>query len=154
MAKRRRTKSYPVGFGKPPRQSQFKPGQSGNPRGRPKGSKNLSSVIRKVLGRRVNVKHNGAEKTMPTLEALLNLMASRALSGDPKLIHLLLRHATMADGEAAERAADEPTLRPEDELVMANIVKRIRQADEPLAAPIDDPKAPAADESDETEEKK
>ena len=41
--------AYAVGYGKPPRHSRFEPGQSGNPRGRPPGSKNLSSLLKKAL---------------------------------------------------------------------------------------------------------
>ena len=42
------TANYPVGYGKPPLQSRFKAGTSGNARGRPKGSKNLKTLVKEA----------------------------------------------------------------------------------------------------------
>ena len=39
-----------VGYRRPPRHSRFQPGQSGNPRGRPRGVKSLSVIVRKIVG--------------------------------------------------------------------------------------------------------
>ena len=46
---------YEVGYGKPPRHSQFVKGQSGNPRGRPAGAKNLKTLLNKALNELVIV---------------------------------------------------------------------------------------------------
>jgi hypothetical protein len=40
---------YSVGYGRPPKHTRFKPGRSGNPKGRPRGSRNLSTEMQKVL---------------------------------------------------------------------------------------------------------
>ncbi|MGY3477315.1 DUF5681 domain-containing protein [Bradyrhizobium ottawaense] len=42
-----------VGYGRPPREHQFKPGQSGNKNGRPKGSKNEATIINEILDRKI-----------------------------------------------------------------------------------------------------
>ena len=51
----RRERAYKVGYRRPPRRAQFRPGQSGNPRGRPKGSRNFASVMKKVLAKPINI---------------------------------------------------------------------------------------------------
>jgi hypothetical protein len=53
-AKRKRS-DYEVGFGRPPKSSQFKPGKSGNPLGRPKGSRPVGAVLQQILGQRIAV---------------------------------------------------------------------------------------------------
>jgi hypothetical protein len=62
---------YEVGHGKPPKSTQFKKGQSGNPKGRPKGSKNFATVYHKVGREFVTVKENGRTRRLTKQEALL-----------------------------------------------------------------------------------
>ncbi|MGY4185917.1 DUF5681 domain-containing protein [Bradyrhizobium sp. USDA 4459] len=48
-----------VGYRRPPREHQFKPGQSGNKSGRPKGSKNEATIIDQLLNRKIEIRENG-----------------------------------------------------------------------------------------------
>ena len=52
---------YRVGYGKPPKQHQFQPGQSGNRKGRPKGAKNKATLLREILDRKIEVR-NGSTR--------------------------------------------------------------------------------------------
>ncbi|MCY3732928.1 MAG: DUF5681 domain-containing protein, partial [Chloroflexi bacterium] len=52
-------RKYDVGFGKPPKHSRFKKGKSGNPKGRPKGSRNFSMVVKETLEEPVRVTSHG-----------------------------------------------------------------------------------------------
>jgi hypothetical protein len=59
-----------VGYKKPPRHTQFQPGRSGNPKGRPKGSKNFSTVIEQELRRTIHVTENGQRKKIIRAESV------------------------------------------------------------------------------------
>lgn len=82
MAKKIRTeKDYEVGYGKPPKDTRFKKGRSGNPKGRPKGRKNMSTHIEEILASKVIVRENGVSRKLPFREAFVRNLAARALNG-------------------------------------------------------------------------
>lgn len=70
-----------VGYRKPPKRTRFKKGQSGNPRGRPKGS-GMRSAAEKVLEQTVPITLDGVRRRVPITEALLMQLAQKALVGD------------------------------------------------------------------------
>jgi Family of unknown function (DUF5681) len=80
---------YEVGYGRPPRRTQFKQGSSGNPRGRPRGSKNLATIVRQVLDARVAVRENGRVRTISKREALFAQLVHEGLGGNLRAIELL-----------------------------------------------------------------
>src|ERR1700730_9858644 len=82
--------SYAVGYGRPPTSSQYQPGQSGNPKGRPKGTRNASSLARDALERTVNVKVKGTWRKMTVRKAAYLRLAERAVVGDAKALDYLL----------------------------------------------------------------
>ncbi|MES0138861.1 DUF5681 domain-containing protein [Mesorhizobium sp. LSHC422A00] len=72
-----------VGFGKPPRHSRFKPGQSGNPRGRPKKTgKNFANDVQTELGRKVIVRENGREVELTKGAVIVKTLVGKAMKGD------------------------------------------------------------------------
>ena len=81
---------YKVGYGKPPRHRRFEPGQSGNPRGRPSGSKNLSSLLKKALDEPVIVVENNRRRRIAKREAIVTQFVNQSAKGDLKAIQLLL----------------------------------------------------------------
>jgi len=80
-----------IGFGKPPKHTQFRKGRSGNPKGRPKGSKNIIVLIRKTLEEKVIVKGPGGTHSMSKFEAALMQVANKAASGDIRAFREVLR---------------------------------------------------------------
>ena len=76
--------TYKVGYGRPPKAMQFKPGQSGNPRGRRKGARNVRTVVQNELLGRIVVRIDGKPRTLTKLEALVKKLVADALQGDPK----------------------------------------------------------------------
>jgi hypothetical protein len=73
---------YEVGYGKPPRASRFTKGQSGNPKGRPKGSKNLSSVVLRESRQRVRINGPGGTRTVSKLQAAMMQLGNKSAQGD------------------------------------------------------------------------
>ncbi|MEW9922579.1 DUF5681 domain-containing protein, partial [Marimonas sp. MJW-29] len=60
---------YEVGYGKPPKSAQFKPGKSGNPKGRPKGSLDFKTHVQEMLSRQVTITDGGKRRRISALEA-------------------------------------------------------------------------------------
>ena len=84
-----------VGYGKPPESTRFKPGQSGNPKGRPKGVKNFETDLQEMLRAKVEIKNANGTRTMTTVQAALQTLARKAVAGDTRasqqLFNLILR---------------------------------------------------------------
>ena len=76
------SKEYEVGYGKPPKHSRFKQGQSGNPRGRPKNRRNMSTVLKEILQEKVTVTLNGKRRKVSSETAILLRLREKALGGD------------------------------------------------------------------------
>ena len=74
--------AYKVGFGKPPKQHQFKKGQSGNPKGRKKKDTTIRAIMRKIIAETVTAKLPEGEETMSALEFVLRSVRNRAAKGD------------------------------------------------------------------------
>jgi hypothetical protein len=118
---------YKFGYRHPPQHSRFKAGRSGNPSGRPQGSKNFSTLFAEELARPVTLTENGKRKKMPKRQALAKQMINKALSSDPKATALVVDQ--IRRGEGLTEASAQTTIevcRSEDKLVIENIIRRIR----------------------------
>jgi hypothetical protein len=79
----------PVGYGKPPKNHQFKAGQSGNPRGRPSGAAGERKVIEKIAYEVHVVSEGARKKRLSTVELLLVALRNLAMDGDLRAIALM-----------------------------------------------------------------
>jgi hypothetical protein len=82
---------YAVGYGKPPIASRFKPGQSGNPKGRPKGSMSARTLLDKALSTTITITENGMSRTVQHREALFKSLTAKALKGDMRSLALIIK---------------------------------------------------------------
>jgi hypothetical protein len=115
-----------VGYKRPPRHTRFKPGQSGNLKGRPKGTKNFATVMDKELSTKIEVTENGRRRRISKREAIVKQTVNKAASGDPKATVVLLNEARFHESQNQSPVAHTPVLGPEDQMVMDNILQRIR----------------------------
>jgi len=83
-------RDYEVGYGRPPKATQFKKGQSGNPKGRPKGRVNLITAVQAELEERIVITENGQTRSITKGEAVAKQLVRKAVSGDVKAIPLVI----------------------------------------------------------------
>lgn len=139
---------YPVGYKKPPRHTQFKPGMSGNAKGRPKGAKNFATVIEHELRARIEVTENGKRKRISKREAIAKQTVNKAAAGDPKATSTLLNEARFQESQNQQLSiAQTPVTGPEDQMVMDNILQRIRLSQPFYLDPESHSEEPSEDES-------
>lgn len=121
-------KTYQIGYRKPPPTSRFKSGQSGNPKGRPRGSKNFDTVLTKELNTRVVINENGKRKTVTKRDAIGKQMVNKAAGGDPKFIPILLEETRRIDERKQVGVSLSVFETPEDERVLASLLQRLKAA--------------------------
>lgn len=91
--RRKGDEPYAVGYGKPPRDTRFRPGQSGNPKGRQKGTKSFKAAVGAILNETIKVQTPHGTKRITKLEALVHTSLNSALKGDAKAADQVLRMA-------------------------------------------------------------
>jgi Family of unknown function (DUF5681) len=120
---RQRNGPYKVGKGRPPLATRWQNGQSGNPKGRPRGSRNISAVLAEVIRQKIPVTENGRTRRIPALEIMLRRLANDAMLNDPRALKFLL--------SLVDRYAEPPEAQTNlDELLAQDdeILSRYRQS--------------------------
>jgi len=97
--------TYEVGYGKPPKASRFKPGQSGNPKGRRKGSRNMRDIAREQLDQKHRVTVDGKVRVLTNREITVIAQVNKARKGDPKAFRELMALDEGLQQETASQAA-------------------------------------------------
>ena len=82
---------YEVGFKKPPKATRFAKGQSGNPNGRPKGKKNMATVIMAAANELVTINENGKTRQITKFEAICKQIHNKAIGGDIGATRLVMQ---------------------------------------------------------------
>lgn len=114
--------NYVVGFGRPPKSGRFKKGQSGNPKGRPKGKKSYQTIIDEVFRKKITITENGTQRKVAGIEALAMRVFQDAVKGNPKSTDQALKLLSttreaiglaeaQSDGTAPTHADDLATLK-------------------------------------------
>ena len=94
--------SYEVGYGKPPRHTRFKKGRSGNPRGRPKGAKNLSTLFERELNERIMVTEAGRKRSLTKAEAFIKRLMNDGILGKPSAQRLLMDYKRQLESAVSD----------------------------------------------------
>ena len=122
--KHRPTGEYAVGYCQPPARYRFAKGQSGNPKGRGKGTKNLKTDLLEEMQEQIRVREGNREKKLSKQRAMLKALTAQAIKGNTKATSVvigLLYRLTHADA-AGEPAAD---LSAEDLAIIEGFTKRV-----------------------------
>jgi Family of unknown function (DUF5681) len=90
---------YEIGYKKPPEHTRFKKGQSGNPRARPKASKDPAALLTEILDEKVTIMENGKRRRIASREVFVKQLVDRTVLGDPKAMPAFLRLVDDIDRE-------------------------------------------------------
>jgi hypothetical protein len=105
--------------------SRFKPGQSGNPKGRRKGQRNVGTVVDGELSQRITVREGNRTRSLTKLDAFVVTLVNAALKGDAKawasLINLLRSLGLIGETPAAN---DQKPYTADDESIIADFLRR------------------------------
>jgi hypothetical protein len=120
-------RTYVVGYGQPPKATRFKKGESGNPKGRPKGSRSVGALLQEILEQRIAVTENGRTRRVAALEVMLRRLANDAMRNDVAALKTIL---TLVDryGEAPESQIKLDELLEEDRAILANFLPQLQSA--------------------------
>ena len=118
---------YDIGFGKPPKETRFVKGRSGNPRDRPKGSKNLATTFHEITRQLIRVSENGKSRTVSKLDAIMIQLVNKALTGDLKAAKEFLQWSQLFEGMADRDATVSPDA-SKNQAVMDLLIKTARAA--------------------------
>jgi len=119
-----------VGYGKPPQATRFQKGKSGNPKGRPKGTLNVATVLSETLRERVVINEHGERKTVTKFEAAIKQLVNKAAGGELRALQQLVALAKEAEAKETSQATDKPEISEIDQEVISGIMKRF-QVEEP-----------------------
>jgi hypothetical protein len=132
-----------IGYGRPPRHRRFKPGQSGNLKGRPKQHRNVRTVVEEALNQRITIREGDRAHSRSKLDGVVLTILNKALQGDAKaqtMLIALLRSIGMT-AETPEPTSAEPVT-THDADIIADFLRRQGASTENTAAPehaVDDP---------------
>ena len=117
-------RDYEVGYGKPPRHTRFKKGQSGNPRGRPSGSKNLKTLLNEALNERVVVTEEGGRRNITKREAIVTQLVNRSATADLRALKILLDTLRDIEGQTEPASSETAEFSEADEKVIEQLRAR------------------------------
>jgi hypothetical protein len=125
MSKRklRSPSNYDVGYGRPPKETRFRPGQSGNPTGHRKGSKAIGVRLQELINSKVAVTENGRTRRISRLDVMLRQLANDAMRGDQRGLKLLMEFLHRY-GAAVEGTVRSEEITSEDLEILSDYLRK------------------------------
>jgi hypothetical protein len=134
--KSRSPSDYDVGYGRPPKATQFRPGRSGNPTGYRKGAPTIGARLRELMNSKVTVTENGRTRRIPRLDVMLRQLTNDAMRGDQRALKLLMEfhHRYGAEVEGTTRSEE---MTSEDLEILSDFLRKPQPSE---SDPNDSPK--------------
>lgn len=113
------SEGYEVGYKKPPKHTRFQKGQSGNPNGRPKGSKNLATDLMEEMQEQIQVREGSTPKRLSKQRAMVKSLMAKAIKGDPRAVGQIVNILWRVQDQNGAQNAEEALSADEDEVLTA-----------------------------------
>jgi len=122
-------KDFSIGYKQPPKSTQFQPGQSGNPAGRPKGVKNLATDLKEELEEKITVTEGGQSQQITKQRAMFKTLMAKALKGDSRASSVLIGLAiSMEQTDSSQHIVH---VFPEEDLaIIENLKARLKDTND------------------------
>jgi hypothetical protein len=111
-----------VGYKQPPKSTRFKPGQSGNPKGKSKHTRNFRTDLRDELAEQITVRENGRERRVSKQRALVKALVAAAIKGDMRAANAIVTFSTKSFTDADNAPAE--ALSSDDQDILDAFVDR------------------------------
>lgn len=116
-------KKYDIGYGKPPEETRFSKGKSGNPKGRPKGCRNTYNILDVLLSKNVTIMQDGKPIHISKKQAILLQAVNSATKGDLKAIQVIIPHMLASDARNEAVGRNVRDISKEDQEVLDLFIK-------------------------------
>jgi hypothetical protein len=124
------SRNYVVGYGQPPIGSRFKPGTSGNAKGRATGRKNLKTLIRQTMTANISVQEGSSTRRVSKIEGVVLRQLQSALKGNDRsamaVIKMAMQMGFLEDPE--NNTAEAAELSAADEQIVQELLSRRHEA--------------------------
>lgn len=116
------------GFCVPPKEYQYQKGQSGNPRGRPRGVRNRNTIVREQMKHKITLKTpDGGIRRVSTKEGIIAKQTNKALQGDLNSAKWIMELSDVADAEYEAMSTAREQLNHDDKLILQQYIKRYHE---------------------------
>ena len=122
---REKRRDYEVGYGKPPHHTRFMKGQSGNPRGRRCGSKNLRTLLSEALNEPVTITENGRRRKITKREAIVREVVNCSATPDWRGVKIVFDLLREIEGQSEPASPEPSTFTAADEEVIEQLKARL-----------------------------
>jgi hypothetical protein len=118
-----------IGRGKPPRHAGFQKGRSGNPKGRPKGSKNFATLLGQALDEKVSVTEDGRRRRVTKREVVAKQLVNKSAQADLRAIKQLVDIVERVERQSgtSPAAPTPPAFSAADEEIIAELKERMER---------------------------
>jgi hypothetical protein len=125
LSNKEASRDYAVGYGRPPLGSRFKPGTSGNLKGRPQGRKNLKTLIRQAMTAKISVQEGSSARRVSKIEGVVLRQLQSALKGNDRAAMAIVKMAMQMGflEEADSNPAEVAELSPADEQILQELLR-------------------------------